>query len=119
MYFSAFRKSRLTRASPAHFLLPAQQTLTHLWEIRRDSYRLIRWKRSTQRKGMLKRMVEKAIVAIPESPCASAFSSLNSAASGSSTDGKRGAKVSSFAAARDAARAELGRAGAEAFFGLH
>jgi len=82
----------------AAFELPDPATLSALWQARSDVYRVMKWRRVSQRKSLLSRMAEQEMVRIPESPCASAFSSVSSSASGHA----------SFLASRDAARAALG-----------
>ena len=78
--------------------LPDPATLSALWQARSDVYRVMKLRRASQRKSLLSRMEEQEMVRIPESPCASAFSSVSSSASGHA----------SFLASREAARAAIG-----------
>jgi len=71
------------------------------WYQRDDVYRMIKFRRTSKRERLLEKLKDEAIVVIPESPCASAFSSIGSMSSSQS---------SSLAVARDAARAALARA---------
>jgi len=87
--------------APLHFELPDACTLRTLWDQRDDVYRMIKFRRTSKRERLLEKLKDEAIVVIPESPCASAFSSIGSMSSSQS---------SSLAVARDAARAALARA---------
>ena len=94
--------------TPLELELPDPATLDAAWTRSTKVYARVQMQRQCKRVALLRKLRDADLLRIPESPCASRFSSLNSTKSSGPGSAKGdGGKVSSFKAARDAARAAV------------
>ena len=69
--------------APLELQLPDMKTLGELWAASSVKYARLQLQRSCRRVSYLRRLASKQIELVPESPCASRFSSFSSATSAS------------------------------------